>query len=208
MAMEQRENERSKKGVVTGKITGTKGAAAAPELAPPMEEPEREHSEPLPSGVGMSSKVESAQRYREMLEEQVQAKKAAGAYARELTRGGTGLQLDSMDAEKAAESKTKSAARDIQEYNHQLAMQKAQDKAAAKVTAHAPAPAYEREEVKAPEAKGMFETPTMLQAERDIQAAKDDKSQKLKEALELQIREDKARKLQDKQERMGYSKKQ
>lgn len=228
MAIEQKENERSKKVAVTGKITGTKGVTSAP--AAPLDEAQYERepvhevqeqyedqyqyqSQPqaYPAGVEVSAKVDKADHYREALQEQVEARRMADAREKELARGGTGLQLGSMSegTQMTSSAKTKAAARDIQAYNQQLAYQRAQDKAAAKhggpiMPAAEPMP--EPEELKAPEAKGMFETPTMQQVEREIKAAKDEKTQRLKEALEQQIREDKARKLQDKQERMGYKK--
>lgn len=223
MAIEQHEEGRTvkpKKGEVTGKITGAQevGQAPAPyseeyhgEECPPQGEPQSE------TAPAQTDKEEAMKHYREMLEYQIEAKRAAAQHEKELLKGGTGLQLGSMSRPEESNGpsmemkeapKMSSAAMEMQAYNKQMAMQRAQEKAMAKKGEFNPVPQRE-EPVPEPmqeEAPGMFSTPTMMQNPSIQDAGKKEKAQKLKEALQVQMMEDKARKLQDKQERMGYKK--
>ncbi len=204
---------RRAKAEVTGKITETKKSAAAePEavMEPAGKEPE----------AGGMSKGDMAKNYRDMLQAQVEAKKAAAAHEKEMRKGATGFQTESMskeaDKEYAMSGKTKDqskermTAKEIQAFNQQIASQKAAEKMAKKGYEPYPEPApYEAPppEAAAP-AKGVDLSKAMPQGEleSETEARKKEASMKLKEALQAQMAEDKARKLQEKQERMGYKK--
>eukprot|EP01022_Parablepharisma_sp_SALTPOND_P033546 TRINITY_DN88989_c0_g1_i1.p1 TRINITY_DN88989_c0_g1~~TRINITY_DN88989_c0_g1_i1.p1 ORF type:complete len:210 (+),score=58.08 TRINITY_DN88989_c0_g1_i1:192-821(+) len=198
---------RKGKGEVTGKITEVKKTSAGvPASQPESMEYEKEQTTGLTKG-------EMAKNYRDILQAQVDAKKAAEAHEKELRRGGTGFEVESMykEAQKEQEmaGKTKEEgkerinAKEIQHYNQLLAQQKAYEKSAQK-----------GHEVYEPTSEPPREVDLLAKAmpqgelETDVKAQKKEMATKLKEALETQIAEDKARKLQEKQDRMGYKKQQ
>lgn len=192
---------RKPKAEVTGKITASN--VVYPEA--PVEQQEYMEYEKKPQVAG--AKEEMIQNYRDALQAQVEAKRAADAHEKELRRGAVGFQTESMykEAEKEQEMPTKTkermTAKEIQYFNQQLAQQKASEKSVKKhYEAYEPAPEPPRESEMLARAMPQGEL------ENDVKAQKKEMAMKLREALELQMAEDRARKQQEREDRIGYKK--
>ena len=198
---------RKEKAEVTGKVTEKKKAPV--EEAPMPSYMREEPTEAAPKSAVSYDKDEKAKNYRDMLQAQIEIKKASAAKEKELRRGGTGLQTETMSREadrvqeeeiasKGMMSKDRLAAKQIQEFNQHIAQQKAANKAAKKgVSSEMPEPVAP---IEPEQPKGM----PLGGYEDEEKAMKKEKAMKLKEALQQQMAEDKAKKLEEKQMRMGY----